>query len=70
MNLDPAAAQYAIFGFLQVVTILIAGFALKALWSNSISLARIENSLDHVSGRIKDHEQRLRKIESNPDMAS
>ena len=60
-----------ILGFLQAITILIAAFALKKLWDNSILLTRIETKISTLCDTVDDHENRLRRIEgSHPKVAA
>jgi len=55
-----------ILGFLQAITILIAAFALKKLWDNSIQLTKIATKLDAMCRQVNDHEERLRTIQNHP----
>lgn len=60
-----------ILGFLQAITILIAAFALKKLWDNSIQLTKISTKIDSLCAKSDDHESRLRTIEGNhPELAA
>ena len=60
-----------ILGFLQAVTILIAAFALKKLWDNSMQLTKIGTKIDTLCETVDDHETRLRMIEGNhPNLAA